>query len=108
MFSHLAVTSEAPPGGQGQTTRTGWAGPSLAATARHPHGAARQRNAMGGSRYRCMIRPAVMHQRDGELRRPSSVASPIICRSALAIEAHRGVASLANTARYGLRAAYDI
>src|SRR6218665_2147000 len=30
-----------------------------------------------------------------------SVASPIICRSALAIEAHRGVASLANTARYG-------
>src|SRR6218665_767227 len=29
------------------------------------------------------------------------VASPIICRSALAIEAHRGVASLANTARYG-------
>src|SRR6218665_3177869 len=49
----------------------------------------------------------------------ASVASPIICRSALAIEAHRGVASLANTARYGLRdapcaalrwrrAAYDI
>ncbi|ABM59345.1 hypothetical protein Veis_3629 [Verminephrobacter eiseniae EF01-2] len=48
-----------------------------------------------------------------------SVASPIICRSALTIEAHRGVASLANTARYGLRdapcaalrwlrAAYDI
>src|SRR6218665_1542443 len=48
-----------------------------------------------------------------------SVASPIICRSALAIEAHRGVASLANTDRYGLRdapcaalrwlrAAYDI
>ncbi|WP_265685469.1 hypothetical protein [Verminephrobacter eiseniae] len=39
-------------------------------------------------------------------RRPSrpsspSVASPIICRSALAIEAHRGVASLANTDRYG-------
>ncbi|WP_265685697.1 hypothetical protein [Verminephrobacter eiseniae] len=33
------------------------------------------------------------------------VASLIICRSALAIEAHRGVASLANTARYGLRAA---
>src|SRR6218665_3195563 len=31
------------------------------------------------------------------------VASPIICRSALAIEAQRGVASLANTARYGLR-----
>src|SRR6218665_1750360 len=30
-----------------------------------------------------------------------SVASPIICRSALAMEAHRGVASLANTARYG-------
>src|SRR6218665_450692 len=63
--------------------------------------------------------PAVMHQRAGELRRASSVASPIICRSALAIEAHRGVASLANTARYGLRdapcaalrwlrAAYDI
>ncbi|MCW5294282.1 hypothetical protein [Verminephrobacter eiseniae] len=34
-------------------------------------------------------------------RHDSSVASPIICRSALAIEAHRGVASLANTARYG-------
>src|SRR6218665_2758802 len=31
----------------------------------------------------------------------ASVASPIICRSALAIEAHRGVESLANTARYG-------
>ncbi|WP_265305408.1 hypothetical protein [Verminephrobacter eiseniae] len=27
----------------------------------------------------------------------AGVASPIICRSALAIEAHRGVASLANT-----------
>src|SRR6218665_1690303 len=51
--------------------------------------------------------------------RNASVASPIICRSALAIEAQRGVASLANTARYGLRdapcaalrwlrAAYDI
>src|SRR6218665_27635 len=51
--------------------------------------------------------------------RVASVASPIICRSALAIEAHRGVASLANTDRYGLRdapcaalrwlrAAYDI
>src|SRR6218665_3361857 len=36
-------------------------------------------------------------------RRGASVASPIICRSALAIEAHRGVASLANTPRYGLR-----
>src|SRR6218665_2821748 len=35
----------------------------------------------------------------------TSVASPIICRSALAIEANRGVASLANTARYGLREA---
>src|SRR6218665_1242043 len=32
--------------------------------------------------------------------RRSGVASPIICRSALAIAAHRGVASLANTARY--------
>ncbi|MCW8181612.1 hypothetical protein D8B29_19100, partial [Verminephrobacter eiseniae] len=31
----------------------------------------------------------------------SSVASPIICRSALAIEAHRGVASLANTLGIG-------
>src|SRR6218665_2906749 len=30
-------------------------------------------------------------------RQQASVASPIICRSALAIEAHRGVASLANT-----------
>ncbi|WP_265657977.1 hypothetical protein [Verminephrobacter eiseniae] len=29
------------------------------------------------------------------------VASPIICRSALAIEAHRGVASLANTLGIG-------
>ncbi|WP_157048455.1 hypothetical protein [Verminephrobacter eiseniae] len=29
------------------------------------------------------------------------VASPIICRSALAIEAHRGVASLANTLGMG-------
>src|SRR6218665_504837 len=36
-------------------------------------------------------------------RRDSSVASPIIWRSALGIEAHLGVASLANTARYGLR-----
>ena len=40
--------------------------------------------------------------RRGACHQPS-VASPIICRSALAIEAHRGVASLANTARYGLR-----
>ncbi|WP_265306808.1 hypothetical protein [Verminephrobacter eiseniae] len=31
----------------------------------------------------------------------ASVASPIICRSALAIEAHRGVASLANTLGMG-------
>ncbi|WP_265685613.1 hypothetical protein [Verminephrobacter eiseniae] len=31
------------------------------------------------------------------------VASLIICRSALAIEAHRSVASLANTSRYGPR-----
>ncbi|WP_265286696.1 hypothetical protein [Verminephrobacter eiseniae] len=31
----------------------------------------------------------------------NSVASPIICRSALAIEAHRGVASLANTLGIG-------
>ncbi|WP_265685442.1 hypothetical protein [Verminephrobacter eiseniae] len=31
----------------------------------------------------------------------TSVASPIICRSALAIEAHRGVASLANTLGMG-------
>src|SRR6218665_2643242 len=35
----------------------------------------------------------------------SSVASPIICRSALAIEAHRGVASLANTLCIGKRCA---
>ncbi|WP_265259805.1 hypothetical protein [Verminephrobacter eiseniae] len=33
--------------------------------------------------------------------RHPSVASPIICRSALAIEAHRGVASLANTRGMG-------
>ncbi|ABM57286.1 hypothetical protein Veis_1527 [Verminephrobacter eiseniae EF01-2] len=55
----------------------------------------------------------------GAAQMQPSVASPIICRSALAIEAQRGVASLANTARYGLRdapcaalrwlrAAYDI
>ncbi|WP_265298540.1 hypothetical protein [Verminephrobacter eiseniae] len=31
----------------------------------------------------------------------ASVASPIICRFALAIEAHRGVASLANTLGMG-------
>ncbi|WP_265302465.1 hypothetical protein [Verminephrobacter eiseniae] len=31
----------------------------------------------------------------------TSVSSPIICRSALAIEAHRGVASLANTLGIG-------
>ncbi|WP_265659445.1 hypothetical protein [Verminephrobacter eiseniae] len=44
------------------------------------------------------------HQRrraTGLARPEASVASPIICRSALVIEAHRGVASLANTARYG-------
>ncbi|WP_265659405.1 hypothetical protein [Verminephrobacter eiseniae] len=34
-------------------------------------------------------------------RQQASVASPIICRSALAIEAHRGVASLANTLGMG-------
>src|SRR6218665_2955 len=56
---------------------------------------------------------------NGPSARTTGVVSPIICRSALAIEAHRGVASLANTARYGprdapcaalrwLRAAYDI
>ncbi|WP_265685599.1 hypothetical protein [Verminephrobacter eiseniae] len=40
--------------------------------------------------------------RAGFYRRLSaSVASPIICRSALAIEAHRGVASLANTLGMG-------
>ncbi|MCW5231582.1 L-threonylcarbamoyladenylate synthase [Verminephrobacter eiseniae] len=33
--------------------------------------------------------------------RVASVASPIICRSALAIEAHRGVAALANTLGIG-------
>src|SRR6218665_3242686 len=38
---------------------------------------------------------------NGLTKRNTSVVSPIICRSALAIEAHRGVASLANTARYG-------
>src|SRR6218665_1303276 len=32
---------------------------------------------------------------------PAGVASPIICRSALAIEAHRGAASLANTLSIG-------
>ncbi|WP_041949784.1 hypothetical protein [Verminephrobacter eiseniae] len=37
-------------------------------------------------------------------RRPS-VASPIICRSALAIEPYRGVASLANTLGIGKRCA---
>jgi len=53
-----------------------------------------QRHAAGDS-MRCAPAPG----------RDTSVASPIICRSALAIEAHRGVASLANTDRYGLRAA---
>ncbi|WP_265685484.1 hypothetical protein [Verminephrobacter eiseniae] len=33
--------------------------------------------------------------------RQPSAASPIICRSALAIEAHRGLASLANTLGMG-------
>src|SRR6218665_2019118 len=38
----------------------------------------------------------------GATYRPApGVASPIICRSGLAIEAHRGVESPANTARYG-------
>ncbi|WP_265302499.1 hypothetical protein [Verminephrobacter eiseniae] len=37
----------------------------------------------------------------GARRRQPSVASPIICRSALAIEAHRGVALLANTLGIG-------
>ncbi|WP_157048627.1 hypothetical protein [Verminephrobacter eiseniae] len=47
------------------------------------------------------IEPAsVRHHRSERLSRPS-VASPIICRSALAIEAHRGVASLANTLGMG-------
>ncbi|WP_265685534.1 hypothetical protein [Verminephrobacter eiseniae] len=38
---------------------------------------------------------------DGNQGPVTSVASPIICRSALAIEAHRGVASLANTLGIG-------
>src|SRR6218665_348210 len=50
-----------------------------------------------GPGARSSARPAP----DRRLGRGPSVASPIICRSALAIEAHRGVASLANTARYG-------
>ncbi|WP_265658046.1 hypothetical protein [Verminephrobacter eiseniae] len=48
--------------------------------------------------------PAVEHCiTPSENRRHSDtgVASPIICRSALAIEAHRGVASLANTLGIG-------
>src|SRR6218665_4115768 len=39
--------------------------------------------------------------RFGSSAEHASVASPIICRSALAIEAHRGVASLANTLSIG-------
>src|SRR6218665_1861565 len=39
--------------------------------------------------------------RKAAFTRRASVASPIICRSALAIEAHRGVASLANTLGMG-------
>src|SRR6218665_1841554 len=39
--------------------------------------------------------------RKAALTRRASVASPIICRSALAIGAHRGVASLANTLGIG-------
>src|SRR6218665_3323684 len=45
------------------------------------------------------LRPAVTGG-PGRVSQPS-VASPIICRSALAIEAHRGVASLANTLGIG-------
>src|SRR6218665_328193 len=46
---------------------------------------------MHGGAWRWSARRSGRHPGD------PSVASPIICRSALAIEAHRGVASLANT-----------
>src|SRR6218665_718123 len=46
-------------------------------------------------------RPGDTPPSGGPQAKAPGVASPIICRSALAIEAHRGVASLANTARYG-------
>src|SRR6218665_2869542 len=55
---------------------------------------------MGGGRQR---RPQRTNgcQRARQCLGGPGVASPIICRSALAIEAHRGVASLANTLGMG-------
>ncbi|WP_265701698.1 hypothetical protein [Verminephrobacter eiseniae] len=47
------------------------------------------------------MNPAIEPAACATYRPAPGVASPIICRSGLAIEAHRGVASLANTARYG-------
>src|SRR6218665_3887648 len=79
------------------------------------------RTQRGGPARQVKVRRSIAaHSTDANaLTQWASVASPIICRSALAIEAQRGVASLANTARYGLRdapcaalrwlrAAYDI
>src|SRR6218665_649485 len=76
-------------GGEGGRRRWWWAGPYRAGW--------RRRCASPGHRGRDWSCGEPARGCDAWPR----VASPIICRSALAIEAHRGVASLANTARYG-------
>src|SRR6218665_1474238 len=102
-----------------------WAGPGSGACAAALSTTARARAwvwaagalALNEARYRASAWMSASG--NGASARTTGVVSPIICRSALAIEAHRGVASLANTARYGprdapcaalrwLRAAYDI
>src|SRR6218665_2699622 len=102
-----------------------WAGPGSGACAAALATTARARAwvwaagalALNEARYRASAWMSASG--NGASARTTGVVSPIICRSALAIEAHRGVASLANTARYGprdapcaalrwLRAAYDI
>src|SRR6218665_2219940 len=107
-----ATLSLPPPAENGTTSVMGLVGQSGAAKARPEH-ERKARPAMTMEDIWFMDLPI-----DGKPW-PASVASRIKCRSALAIEAHRGVASLANTARYGLRdapcaalrclrAAYDI
>src|SRR6218665_876935 len=61
------------------------------------------RTQRGGPARQVKVRRSIAaHSTDANaLTQWASVASPIICRSALAIEAHRGVASLANTLGMG-------
>src|SRR6218665_58449 len=76
----------------------GWAPAPAGALAACPEDSVRVGTAQARRRQQTMAPDA---GRKAAFPRRASVASPIICRSALAIEAHRGVASLANTLGMG-------